>query len=48
MEVEVVVEVVLGLFHLYPYLDVLEVGFSACAFLHQYPLRFLVFISYDF
>jgi len=38
VEVEEVVEVeVVGLFSLYLYPDVVEVGFGACEFLQQYP-----------
>jgi len=44
VEVEEVVDVMVGLFHLYLYLDVVEVGFSACGFLHQYSERFPVFV----
>ena len=41
MEVEgVVEEEVVGLFYLYLYLNVVEVGFGASRFLHQYPQRF--------
>jgi len=44
VEVEEVVEVVVGLFHLYLYLDAVEIWFGACGFLHQYPQRFPVFV----
>jgi len=40
----VVEVVVVGLFHLYLYPDVVEVGLSACEFLHQYPQRFPAFV----
>jgi len=40
VEVEEVVEVVVGLFHLYLYLEVVEVGFGDCGFVHQYLQRF--------
>jgi len=44
-----VVEVELvGLSHLYLYPNVVEVGFGASVFLHQYPQRFPDFVWYDF
>ena len=39
------VEVVVGLFHLYLYLDIMEVGFGAYGFLHQYPQKFPIFVG---